>query len=339
MNTLRQRPLAIGPLRAFEAVARLSSFRGAAEELHLTQPAISRQIRSLEDEIGTPLFTRGTRHVALTGAGSTLLRTAAPLLQQLDTTVQQLRRQRHRQPVGLTTFASFASLWLLPRLGGFQERHPGVDIRISASDRLAELDDPELDLALRYSLSDGLPAGSERLFGELLTPVASPSLLAKQPIRRATDLARHVLLEEDDGRPSSQFTSWRHWLPLHAPGVTEPRAWIYLNYTYQQIQGALAGQGVALARLALVAEALARGELVEPLGPAGRLRSPYAYWLVRWPGRDDRPGVAAVEAWLLQQAAETRAAIGEAAQDAAKSDTETDPQTPTPPAARPRAMR
>jgi LysR family glycine cleavage system transcriptional activator len=91
----------------------------------------------------------------------------------------------------------------------------------------------------------------------------------------------------------------------------EPKAWIYLNYTYQQIQAALAGQGVALARVALVTEALARGELVEPLGEAGRLRLRHAYWLVRWPDRDDRPGVAAVDAWLLEQAAATRAALGE----------------------------
>jgi LysR family glycine cleavage system transcriptional activator len=331
MSTLRQRPLAIGPLRAFEAVARRGSFRAAAEELHLTQPAISRQIKGLEDEIGTPLFTRDTRHVALTGAGQVLLRSAAPLLAQLDATVQQLRRQRQRQPVGLTTFASLASLWLLPRLAGFQERHPGIDIRISASDRMAEFDDPELDLALRYCRPADAPPGSVRLFGELLTPVASPALLARQPIRRAADLARHVLLEEDDGRPSAQYLSWRRWLQLHAPAVTEPRAWIYLNYTYQQIQAALAGQGVALARVALVAEALARGELVEPLGEAGRLRPPYAYWLVRWPDRDDRPGVAAVDAWLLEQAAATRAALGEAPGD--------DAGTPATSAARTRAMR
>jgi LysR family glycine cleavage system transcriptional activator len=143
--------------------------------------------------------------------------------------------------------------------------------------------------------------------------VASPSLLARQPIRRASDLVGHVLLEEDDPRPSAQYLSWRNWLRQHAPAGTEPKAWIYLNYTYQQVQAALAGQGVALARVALVAEPLARGELVEPLGAAGRLRSPYAYWLLRWPGREDRPGVAAVERWLLEQAAATRIALGEVA--------------------------
>jgi LysR family glycine cleavage system transcriptional activator len=307
----RQRPLAVGPLRAFEAVARLLSFRGAGEELHLTQPAISRQIRGLEDEVGAALFLRGTRHVELTGAGAALLRTVAPMLAQLDNSVRQIRSAQRRQPVGVTTFASFASLWLLPRLQGFQAAQPGIDIRISAFDALADADDPELDLGLRYCLPAQAPAGSSALFGEVLTPVASPALLAQQPLRTPADLARHTLLEEDDERPSAQFLSWRHWLGQHAPPRLEPRGWIYLNFTYQQIQAALAGQGVALGRLALVQESLARGELVELFGGRARVVSPFAYWLVRWPARRERPALSAFEAWLLEQAEQTRQALAQ----------------------------
>ena len=307
MNAPRHRPLAVGPLRAFEAVARRLNFRAAAEELHLTQPAVGRQIRSLEDEIGATLFLRVTRHVELTGAGTALLRTVDPLLAQLDGTVRQLRSAQRRQPVGVTTFASFASLWLLPRLQGFQAVHPESDIRISAADAMADPDDPEIDLALRYCHPDDAPAGSTQLFGELLTPVASPALLARTRLKAAADLARHTLLEEDDDRPSAQYLSWRHWLAQLAPPALEPRGWIYMNFTYQQIQAALAGQGVALARVALVREAIERGELVEPFGAAGRLASPYAYWLVRWPGRRERPVLAAFEAWLAAEAAATQA--------------------------------
>ncbi len=311
MNMPRHRALAVGPLRAFEAVARLLSFRGAADELHLTQPAISRQFKGLEDELGTPLFLRGTRHVELTGAGSALRRVVEPLLSQLDASVRQIRSAQRRQPVGVTTFASFASLWLLPRLQGFQATHPDIDIRISASDALADTDDPELDMALRYCLPGGAPPGSTALFGEVLTPVASPSLLARQRLKSPADLARHTLLEEDDDRPSAQFLSWRHWLQLHAPPALEPRGWIYMNFTYQQIQAALAGQGLALARLALVRESLDRGELVEPFGRSGRVTSPFGYWLVRWPARRERPALSAFEAWLLDQAAATRQALGD----------------------------
>jgi LysR family glycine cleavage system transcriptional activator len=309
MNQVRHRPLAVGSLRAFDAVARRLSFRAAAEDLHLTQPAVSRQIRGLEDEIGAALFLRGTRHVELTNAGATLLRAVAPLLAQLDATVRHLRSAQRRQPVGVATFASLASLWLLPRLAGFQAEHPAIDIRVSAADALVDLDDPDIDLALRYCLPADAPPGSTELFGEVLTPVASPALLARQPLRVPDDLAQHTLLEEDDPRPSAEYLSWRHWLAQHATPGLQPRGWIYLNFTYQQIQAALAGQGVALARLALVRESISRGELIEPFGAAGRSGSPFAYWLVRWPARRQRPALAAFESWLLAQAAATRAAV------------------------------
>jgi len=293
-------------MRAFEAVARRLSFRAAADELHLTQPAISRQIRGLEDELGAALFLRGTRHVELTSAGAALLGAVAPLLDRLDSSVRQIRNTQGRRQVGVTTFASFASLWLLPRLQEFQRAHPGIDIRISAFDAVADPDDPELDLGLRYCHPDAAPAGSTLLFGEVLTPAASPAL---RGLARPDDLAAHTLLEEDDQRPSAEYLSWRHWLRLNAPAGLEPRGWLYLNFTYQQIQAALAGQGVALARVALVSESLARGELVEPFGPVGRVTSPFAYWLVRWPARRERPEVAAFEAWVLEQAARTRLAL------------------------------
>lgn len=306
MNRTRHRPLPIGQLRAFEAVARRLGFGAAAEELHLTQPAVSRQIRALEDELGAPLFVRGTRHVELSGAGESLLRAVLPLIDRLDSTVHQIRSAQTRRHIGLTTFASLASLWLIPRLAEFQAEQPEIDIRISASDAMADVDDPEIDLALRYCHPRDAPAGSSALFGELLTPVASPALLQRLPLQQPADLARHTLLEEDDHRPSAEFLSWRHWLRERTPARFEPRGWLYLNYTYQQIQAALSGQGIALARWALVADPLARGDLVEPFGPAGRARSPFAYWLVRWPGRRERPELQAFEAWLLAQARATQ---------------------------------
>jgi LysR family glycine cleavage system transcriptional activator len=309
MNPQRHRLLAIGPLRAFEAVARRLSFRAAAEELHLTQPAISRQIRGFEDELGTALFLRGTRHVELTGAGVTLLRTVEPMLAQLDATVRHIRVAQRRQPVGVTTFASFASMWLLPQLQGFQAANPASDIRISADDEFAQPDDPEFDIGLRYCRSEDAPPGSTQLFGEVLTPVASPALLARLPLATPADLARHTLLEEDDHKPSAEYVSWRRWLDGHAPASLEPTGWIYLNFTYQRIQAALAGQGVALARMALAIESIQRGDLVEPFGPGLRIASPYAYWLIRWPGRRERPVLESFERWILQRAEATRAAL------------------------------
>jgi LysR family transcriptional regulator, glycine cleavage system transcriptional activator len=313
MNRIRQRPLAVGNLRAFEAVARLASFRAAGDELHLTQPAISRQIRSLEDELGATLFLRGTRHVELTASGAALLRAVAPCLDRLDASVRQIRNQGARLRITVTTFASFASLWLIPRLQDFQRQHPDIDIRVSADDSIADADEPEIDLALRYTEAGRVPPGSTALFDEVLTPVASPGLVdALGRPWRPEDLVGQTLLEEDDDRPSAEYLSWRHWLRLHAPSTVEPRGWIYLNFTYQQIQAALAGQGLALARLALVHDLLARGELREPFGPDRRVESPFGYWLLPWQGRSDSPHLRAFEDWVLAQAADTRAAMARA---------------------------
>src|SRR5262245_52120857 len=128
MNTVRHRPLPLEQLRAFEAVARHLSFSAAAEDLHLTQSAVSRQIKALEDELGATLFQRGTRRVALTGDGQTLLQAVTASLERIDLAVRQIRQIRGRRTVSVGTFPSMASLWLMPRLHSFQEEHPEIDI-------------------------------------------------------------------------------------------------------------------------------------------------------------------------------------------------------------------
>ena len=317
MNIVRQRPLSLGSLRAFEAVARRLNFSEAAEELHVTQSAVSRQIKGLEEELGAPLFSRGTRHVELTGSGSALLRVVAPWLDRLDAGVRQIRQARGRQVVQLSTFPSFASLWLLPQMEAFQREHPDLDIRVSTNERLVDLDEPDLDVVLRYCNAPSAPPGARRMFGEVITPVISPRLADRirageaPPIDSPADLAQHTLFEEDDHRPSAEFLSWQHWLTSQGHPRLQPRRWVYLNFTYQQIQAALAGQGVALARVALIAEHLARGELVEPFGAGGRTDSPFAYWLITTPGSVRRDEVKQFCAWVESRAAQTRAAIGE----------------------------
>ncbi len=314
-----RRPLALGQLRALEAVARRLSFSAAAEDLFITQSAVSRQIMALEEELGAPLFSRGTRRVELTPAGQLLLRAVHSGLGTIDAAVRQIRAGSGRRRVSVTTFASFASLWLLPGIEAFQHRFPDIDIRVSATDALADLDDPEIDLALRYCAPAQASPGAVRLFGEVLTPVVSRSYAERvrrgeaPPLASVADLAQHPLAEEDDNRPSSEVLSWRHWLTARgAPGL-QPQRWLYLNFTYQQIQAALAGHGVALARVALVADALQRGELVEPFGASGRLANPHLYWMVVAPGARSRPGVGEFCDWVVAQAAATRQALGDGA--------------------------
>lgn len=319
MNQPRQRPLSLDGLRSFEAVARRLSFSAAAEELFLTQSAVSRQIKALETELGSMLFNRGTRRVELTAAGLALQQAVLPSLERIDRTVRQLRVAHGREHVNVSTFASFATLWLLPRLAAFQRQHPDIDIRLSATDKLVDMDDTEVDLVLRYDLARSVPAHAEPMFGELLSPVASPWLCSQAalgqapPLREPADLRGHALLEEDDHRPGTYALSWRRWLTLNGQPQLEPRRWVYLNYTHQQVQGALAGQGIALARLSLVHDQLERGELVEPFGAAGRIAGESAYWMILLPQARLRPALVAFADWVRHEAAGTRAALGEAA--------------------------
>ena len=176
MNRPPHRALDVGALRAFEAVARRLSFSAAAEELFLTQPAISRQIKALETGLGAPLFVRGTRKVELSQAGALLQRSVLPLLQRLDTTVRQIRSARGRRHVAISTFASFASLWLLPRLAAFERAHPDIDIRISASDTMIDLGDSDIDLVLRYCRPGDAAPGATLLFDETIAPVIGRTL-------------------------------------------------------------------------------------------------------------------------------------------------------------------
>lgn len=308
-------------MRAFEAVARHLSFRAAADELHLTQSAISRQIKSLEDELGAALFMRGTRSVEITNDGHALLRAVINALDRLDGAVRQIRSARGRRRVSVNTFASFASLWLIPRLEAFQRENPDMDIRLSATDQIVELDDPEVDIVLRYCEPGATPQGAVRMFDEMLTPAMSP-WLAEQiergqapPLCSPADLARHTLAEEDDNRPAAEYLSWRRWLRLHGQPTLEPRRWMYLNFTYQQVQAALAGQALALARIPMVTEALQRGDLIEPFGPAGRTSAPSAYWMIVIPHAASRPEVKQFSDWLIGQAAITRQLIGEVSDD------------------------
>ncbi len=309
---LRSRPISAGQLRAFEAVARHLNFRAASEEMALTQSAVSRQIQSLEEDVGVSLFHRHTRAVELTNAGGLLLRAVTPSLERIDSAVRQIRQSAGRKSVSLTSFASFASMWLIPRMEAFQRDNPDIDIRIDASDVAVDLEVSDLDLALRYAPAARVPPGAIRLFGEQITPVISPWLLKSGPrLKKPEDLAQFTLIEAGDAhRTHFEWLTWQRWLSTHTSAKLEVKRWLYFNYAYQMVQAALTGQGVVLARLPLIAESLALGDLVEPL-PHMRMDSPMAYWLVVGPRNVARPEVLAFCEWLKDQAAQTRQAIGD----------------------------
>ena len=310
---LRSRPVGAGYLRAFEAVARHLNFRAAAEEMALTQSAVSRQIQSLEDEVGVPLFLRHTRAVELTSAGAQLLTAVTQALPRIDAAVRHIRQSAGRKSVGISTWASFASMWLIPRMEAFQHGNPDIDLRIDATDAHVDLAVSDVDLALRYAKPGGAAEGGLRLFGEQLAVVASPWLLkSSPPIREPADVAGFTLIEAGDAHRTMhlEWLTWRRWLQINGQPALTPRRWLYFNYASQIAQAALAGQGLALARLPLVADSLANGDLVEVL-PGHRMDSPLAYWLLVGPRNSQRPEVKAFCAWLHEQAQATREAIGD----------------------------
>lgn len=290
----------IAPLLGFEATARHLSFTLAATELCLTQSAISRQVQTLEEQLGVELFIRGHRRLSLTPAGETLLQSVRDILRTLTSTIETLRVAT-RRPVTLSTTIGVAALWLVPRLSRFLAEHPEVDVRVSANNRLVDIEREGIDLALRYVLPENLPPGSRFLFGEDVFPVATAEVLGElqQRAPQADDLARLVLLNYDEATPDP-WLDWDVWLKKLGLAGIKPKAILHFNHYDQLIAAAMAGQGVALGRSVLVADQLARGQLVAMATPY-RHRAARAYHLIERSGAP-RPEVRLLGDWLQQEA-------------------------------------
>ena len=297
LSARSRRPISLAGLRGFEASARLLSFTLAAEELHLTQSSISRQIKTLEEQVGKPLFRRRTRQLELTPAGQRLYRIVHSSLSDIDRTVADLRGVTQRKRITLTTFASFASLMLVPRLALFSEKHPNIDIRIDAADEVRDLENDGIDVAIRYYPIDRAPRDAVMLLDEHLAPALSPKLLERiGPLKKPADLARATFI--DNHMPYDEFNSWERW--FEHQGVPMPRdaPTISLNFTYQAIEAAVRGQGVMLAPLVYIREHLERRELVCPF--TDRMASPHGYYMIVNRISAGLPHVAAFNSWLTQ---------------------------------------
>lgn len=267
----------------------------AAQDLYLTQSAVSRQVQALEEALGCKLFVRGHRAIRFTAEGERLFRVADAALQQLQEVAQAIRAPSERQPVTITASIGVAGLWLLPRLAQFQQQHPGVDVRVAANNRVLDLRAEGIDLAIRYCSDANAPAGARRLLDDVIVAVAHPAL----GVRRldAEALSRHVLLEYDD--PGRTWLQWPDRLAAAGLGQVRPKGILRFNLYDQVIQAAASGQGIALGRRALVAELLREGRLVEvEAGLEGA--TGWAYWLVQ-AEPTPREDVRVLAEWLLSQ--------------------------------------
>lgn len=293
----------LDPLKGFEAAARHLSFTRAAAELHLTQSAISRQIQTLEEQLGVRLFLREVRQLRLTGEGEALQRVVVEMLARLAEVCAGLRAAQRRPQVNLTAAVGIASLWLVPRLAAFQLSQPDVDVRISADNRVVDMEREGFDVALRYLAAAEAPAGATLLFEEEVFPVAAPALAASLPKRvSAEDFSRVVLLAYDDDRAAPWF-SWEPWLLGLGLSGARPKAILRFNQYDQLMRAAEEGQGVALGRGPLVARAIAEGRL-KPLAVRREKLPARGYYLVQ-AENSARPEVERFVSWLLEEAEKT----------------------------------
>ena len=293
---------ALDLLVGFEAAARHLSFTKAGEELFLTQSAVSRQIKELEDQLGAALFHRRHRALALTEAGQQFYAAAAQVLATMRAATERLRSQAgRRRPLSVTTTASFAALWLIPRLAGFTRDHPGVDVRITAETRVQDLERDGFDLALRHGPASLAGPNAVRLFGEKVFPVCSPRLLKKTPLEKPADLRHHILLQYDDPDGRHPWLHWKTWLEVERISDLRPAGTLSFSGYEQIIPAALAGHGVALGRSPLVRGLLASGELVAPF--KSQADPARAYFAIVAKTAASRPEVAAFLEWLKSEAA------------------------------------
>jgi len=286
----------LNALKAFEAAARHESFTRAADELCVTQGAVSHQVKALETELGIRLFRREHQRLVLTDGGLMYFGVVRNCLDSLATGTELLLQRQNGSVLTLTTSPNFASKWLVDRLSRFASAYPDIDLRISASLRHVDFARDDFDLAIRHG--DGRWPGLHvtRLCEEELFPVCSPGLLVgEDALRNAQDLRRLPLLHLGDRE------DWIKWLEAAGLGRDAPAKGPVFNQASMVIDAAVDGQGIALARSALAAGNLISGRLVRPFSLA--LKVPYAYWIVCPMPNAALPKVRAFCQWLLSEVA------------------------------------
>ena len=301
MNT---RLPSLNGLRAFEAAARHLSFTEAAAELNVTQTAISHQIKRLEPELGVRLFVRQNRAIALTTAAAEYLPGVRAAFNDLRLATARLRQKDNDQVLTVSTLASLAAKWLLPRLTAFQEAHPAIDVRITTSIDLVDFANGDVDAAIRYGRGQWPGVRADWLMADQMFPVCSPALLrGERPLRRPEDLKDHILLHTS----GASRDDWRLWLTAAGlPPDLSHHSGLTFDLNFVTIQAAIDGHGVAIGRTSYVRDDIAKGRLVAPFDITLPLDA--GFYLVSPEGRPDPPKLAAFRQWLMDSA---RAAGGD----------------------------
>ncbi|WP_340118288.1 transcriptional regulator GcvA [Pelagibius sp. 7325] len=295
----------LNALRAFEAAARHLSFTKAAEELFVTQAAISHQVKTLEEHLGLSLFRRLNRRLVLTEAGQLYLPVLRDAFDAIAAGTARLGQDRPSGPLHISVIPSFAAKWLLPRMSRFRDRHPEIDVMISANGALIDFAEGTFELGIRYGRGDYPGLRTDLLLYDEVFPVCSPKLLeGPHPLKTPDNLKHHTLLHDEVSR-QDESPDWRSW--LQAAGI-EGVDWNRgpgFSDSSMVIEAAAAGQGVALGHRWLAAADLEGGRVVMPFGPV--VPSKFSYYLVSPPAVAERRRVRLFREWLLEEAERTGA--------------------------------
>ena len=282
-------------LRAFEAAGRHLSFTKAAHELHVTQAAISHQVKSLEKYLGLKLFRGLNRTLLVTDAGQLYLPPLTDAFEGITRATHRLRQHLGRARLTVSVLPSFAAGWLVPRLGRFRQRCPDVDLRIDPTNSLTDFRRDGVELGILYGRGNYPGLRTDRLMREEFFPVCSPRLLeGPAPLRDPADLTHHTLLHDD------MTVDWRTWLLAAGVEGVDAERGITVTDSSMLLRAAIAGQGVALARSVLAADEIASGRLVRPFDVD--VPTEYAYYLAYPEKSADQPNVVAFREWILEEA-------------------------------------
>lgn len=298
MATLRRKLPPLTALTAFEAVARLVSFTKAANELGVTQAAVSRQIHLLEETFGYPLFRRLHRRIEPTEKGRLLSSTTTTAFNLIAETIADLSNDNAEDELAISATMAFSQFWLLPRISSFSKAHPNIKLRIVTQDNAVNVESGEVDLAIRFGSGIWANGQAEHLFNDEIFPICSPEYAAEiGEIRHPAELTRFPLISNDTTDPT--WTGWSDWLATFAIAPPTKPLGMRCSFYTEAIYAALNGHGIALGWRRLVEDLLAQHRLVRVTDKAIVTRN--AYFLILPRRRASKPSVDLLIEWLKDE--------------------------------------
>jgi LysR family transcriptional regulator, glycine cleavage system transcriptional activator len=293
-------------LRTLVAAGRHLNFTRAADELGLTPAAVSFQIKELEDQLGVKLFTRTSRTIRLTPAGALVCEASAEALDLMSRAVSRAQKAvRGTAQLKVTVDPQFATKWLMRRVEDFRKLHPGIELRFDISYEVRDFEVDDIDVAIRFGTGNYPGLAASRLFDNVIVPVCSPRLLASgKPLKEPHDLLNHTLAHIEWSRQGVTWPNWRMWMAAAGVDEYDGSNTIVFGASSNAVDAAMAGDAVALADFAMVANDLSEGRLVRPFDLSIKVSPDYAYFLVYPETATSDPRIAAFRGWMLKEAAE-----------------------------------